>query len=80
MKSNSDSEMRAIDYISTVRASELAGLDISTIRYLMRKGKIDGLKMGRDWWVNPSSLTAYINHKGWAKARRRRRKETQQPA
>jgi excisionase family DNA binding protein len=67
-----------MDYITTSQASEIVGLDESNIRYLMRKGKVAGIKMGRDWLIDPASLTAYANTQGrpGARGKKTEKKET----
>ena len=48
------------DYISTVQASKRYGLSVSQIRLLLKKGRIDGRKIARDWLVDPDSLANYM--------------------
>ncbi|MCX7855557.1 MAG: excisionase family DNA-binding protein [Anaerolineae bacterium] len=46
-------------WITTRAAAELSGYAIVYIRRLIRKGRIEATRVGRDWLVNRSSLMAY---------------------
>ncbi|MBN1815235.1 MAG: helix-turn-helix domain-containing protein [Anaerolineae bacterium] len=35
------------EWITTTQAAELMGYDYAHVRYLLRKGKLQGMKMGR---------------------------------
>jgi len=48
------------DYISTAEASKRYGLSTSQIRLLLKKGKIHGRKIARDWLADPKSLANYM--------------------
>jgi hypothetical protein len=48
------------DYISTAQASKIYGLSTSQIRLLLKKGKINGRKIARNWLVIPNSLASYM--------------------
>ena len=47
-------------YGTTKQASERSGISQAHIRRLMERGTLAGLKMGRDWLVETSSLDSYM--------------------
>jgi excisionase family DNA binding protein len=47
------------EWITTKQAATLMGYDYAHIRYLLRKGKIQEMKMGRDWLVKRESALMY---------------------
>lgn len=47
------------DVISVSQASEILGVGASRVRALLREGRIDGQRLGRDWVVDPCSLPRY---------------------
>jgi excisionase family DNA binding protein len=47
------------EWITTGRAAELTGYAPVTVRLLAREGKIQSLKIGRDWILNRESVLAY---------------------
>jgi excisionase family DNA binding protein len=47
------------DFISTKEAAKLADLSKEHIGWLLRHGKIEGRKIGRDWVVSRASVEAY---------------------
>lgn len=46
-------------YISTARAAEVLGSDVSYVRRLLRAKRIRGEKVGRDWLVEEKSAEEY---------------------
>lgn len=48
------------DCLPTSQAAERAGLSVVHIRRLLTSGQLEGLKMGRDWWVYADSLEKYM--------------------
>lgn len=52
-------------WITTRAAAELSGYTVVYIRRLIRKGRVEATRAGRDWLVNRSSLLAY---KAWMEA------------
>ena len=52
------------DWVTTKEAAELSGYHVQHIRRLIRSGKIEAKKWGRDWIVNRGSLLLYIEHEG----------------
>lgn len=52
-------EFDPTEWITTSQAAELLGYDYAHIRYLLRKGKLQGFKMGRDWLVSCASAQTY---------------------
>jgi hypothetical protein len=51
------------EYISTVQAEERSELSRIYIAQLLRKGILDGFKLGRDWFVYTDSLEAFLQTK-----------------
>ena len=47
-------------YLTTRQASERSGISQDHIRRLMWSGTLSGLKLGRDWLVEASSLDHYL--------------------
>lgn len=51
------------EYISTVQAEERSDLSRIYIAQLLRKGTLEGFKLGRDWFVYTDSLNTFLNTK-----------------
>lgn len=47
--------------ISVKEASIVSGFSTRHIRFLLDKGKIAGLKMGRDWFTTEDAVTDYLS-------------------
>jgi excisionase family DNA binding protein len=47
------------EWITTTQAAELMGYDYAHVRLLLRQGKLQGMKMGRDWFIKKESALAY---------------------
>ena len=47
-------------YLTTRQASEKSGISQAHLRRLMEYGKLSGLKIGRDWLIDVSSLDRYV--------------------
>jgi excisionase family DNA binding protein len=58
--------------LTTKQAGERVGMHYTNVLRLLEHGKIKGVKVGRDWLVDPESLDHYATTKGWAKARRKK--------
>ena len=72
------------EWITTAEAAELTGYDLTHVRYLIRKGQVEGKKFGRDWMVNRDSALAYVEkmrrlgpakHDPWRTGARERSRE-----
>lgn len=48
------------EYITTPQASELANLSANYIATLLRKEKLEGFQLGRDWFVYTDSLNRFL--------------------
>jgi hypothetical protein len=48
------------EYITTPQASELADLSANYIATLLRKKKLEGFQLGRDWFVYTDSLNQFL--------------------
>jgi excisionase family DNA binding protein len=48
------------EWITTKEAAEMTDYHIKYIRHLVREGKIEGAKRGRDWWIDKDSVEDYI--------------------
>ena len=46
--------------LTLAEASEWTGLAATTLRVLIHRRRMEGRKRGRDWFVTPSSLQAYL--------------------
>jgi excisionase family DNA binding protein len=49
------------EWITTAEAAEMTGYHVKYVRRLVREGKIEGAKRGRDWWVDKASVEKYID-------------------
>jgi excisionase family DNA binding protein len=48
------------EYITVRQASQLSGLSTRHIAWLLREGRIPGIKPGHDWLVKPSAVMEYL--------------------
>lgn len=48
------------EYITTPQAAERAGLSANYIATLLRRGKLEGFQLGRDWFVYTDSLEQFL--------------------
>ena len=48
------------EWISVKEAAEWTRYSESHIRYLLRKGEVEGRKFGRDWFTTKEALQEYI--------------------
>ena len=48
------------EYISTTQATESADISREQIQRLLRRGRLQGVKLGHDWLVHWPSLSAYM--------------------
>jgi len=65
------------EWITTKEAAELTGYSSVTLRQFAREGRIKGRKWGRDWFLEKTSVLAYVEEMkrlGPAKHDPRRRK------
>lgn len=76
-------ELNPEEWMTTTQAAELMGYNYAHVRYLVRKGHVVGMKMGRDWLVRRDSVLAYIEeikqlgpakHDPWRSGARQRQK------
>jgi len=52
--------MRRIEgWVTTRQAAELSGYTVVYIRRLIKRGRVEAIKTGRDWLINHSSLLSY---------------------
>ncbi len=47
------------NYLSSKEAADKLGYTIQHTRFLMREGKLEAVKFGRDWMVVRESVTEY---------------------
>ncbi|MFZ5915541.1 MAG: helix-turn-helix domain-containing protein [Chloroflexota bacterium] len=47
------------EWITTAEAAELTGYDPAHVRWLIRKGRVNGKKFGRDWMIDRGGLLEY---------------------
>ncbi len=50
-------------YISLKKASEIFGYNPDYLGFLIRKGKIEGRRIGRDWFTSEESVKTYLSTK-----------------
>ena len=48
------------ELIKLSRASEMSGLSAGHLRYLVRRGEMWGIKLGRDWFTTAKALSDYL--------------------
>jgi excisionase family DNA binding protein len=48
------------EWLTTIEACEISGYTPQHVRYLIRSGKIQGRRWGRDWQVAKQSLLDYL--------------------
>ena len=51
--------MTEIKYLSLAQAAEISGYSAGHLRYLVRTGRLEGLKLGRDWFTTAEALERY---------------------
>ena len=54
-----DKDVVAEGWIDTRTAAEVSGYRRAHVRYLAIHGKVEGRKIGRDWFVRQDSLLQY---------------------
>jgi excisionase family DNA binding protein len=47
--------------ISVTDASDMSGLSTGYIRKLLRRGVLEGVKIGRNWLTTKEAIQAYLN-------------------
>ena len=47
------------EWITVAEAAEKSGYAVSTIQWLLRTGRIEGWKAGRDWLTTLEAVTEY---------------------
>ncbi len=50
-------------YLTTSAASLRCGLSRDHVRRLLERGTLNGVKIGRDWFVMVESLDSYMAHR-----------------
>jgi excisionase family DNA binding protein len=48
------------EWITTKEAAELTGYQVKYMRHLVREGKIEDAKRGRDWWIDKPGVEGYL--------------------
>ncbi len=59
-KGNNDTQPRLDELIPLSKAAELSELSHSHLRLLVRKGEIQGMKIGRDWFTTVQAVREYL--------------------
>ncbi len=54
-------ESTPIEWITTKEAADLTGYNQEYIRQMIRAGRIDAEKKGRDWWVDRHSIESHAD-------------------
>lgn len=52
-------DFNPIEWITTGEAAELTGYTSDYIRKAIRRGLLEGMKRGRDWFLNKADVLAY---------------------
>jgi excisionase family DNA binding protein len=47
-------------WMTTEEAADYSGYDVEHVRRLIRQGKVDAVKKGRNWWISANSFTNYV--------------------
>ena len=55
-----DGQSGTREYLTTPQASKLANLSANYIATLLRKKKLEGFQLGRDWFVYTDSLNQFL--------------------
>ena len=50
------------EYMTTSEASETLGYTVQHTRLLVREGRLQGAKIGRDWLILRESVAVYVTH------------------
>jgi excisionase family DNA binding protein len=50
----------AANLISVTEASRFSGLSVSLIRLLLKRGEIEGVKIGRNWSTTREAMEKYL--------------------
>lgn len=50
--------------VSAINAAKILGVAPVTMRLIMRRGKVKGIKIKKDWYIDLDSLKDYINRNG----------------
>ena len=63
-------------YITLIEAAKITGYTTSHLRRLLRTGKLEGVKFGRDWFVTIEAIEKYkaTNPRPGAKPKTARKK------
>jgi excisionase family DNA binding protein len=48
------------EYITTRQAADLLGLVVTSVNHLLYDGKLQGIKIGRDWFIYRPSIENYL--------------------
>lgn len=60
-KTNDSSKNTAAKLISLVEAAAISGFSTGYLRRLMREGKLQGTKIGRDWLTTEQAVKEYLS-------------------
>ena len=53
-------EFNPTDWLTTMQASELTGYHPDSFRKAVKRGRLDGQKIGRDWLFRRDDVLAYV--------------------
>ena len=53
-------EMTFLEHLTTKDAAELLGYTVQHVRRLIREGRLQGRRLGRDWIVDKESVDRYV--------------------
>ena len=60
-KTNDSAKNTAAKLISLVEAAAISGFSTGYLRRLMREGKLQGTKIGRDWLTTEQAVKEYLS-------------------
>jgi excisionase family DNA binding protein len=52
-------QVKNVNLLSVLEAARRLDMDTSQLRLMLRKGKIPGTKLGRDWLIKESDVLAF---------------------
>ena len=67
-------------YLTTPQAAVRSGLTSSYMTYLLRKNKLEGFRLAREWFIYTDSLDAFLEHPRKPGPKGPRVKATEKPA
>jgi excisionase family DNA binding protein len=61
------------EHLTSAQAAERLGVSVSTVKVMIRDGRLRAVKFGRDWLIAPADLPgATLLPRGWPKGKPRK--------